>query len=135
MYNTSSFIRRSKSTQIWRIIIDYFICFYLQIVTVELHRGWNSRLGFSLQSDATTKSITFISAIYTDSVAARDGRLKVGDQLLMVSSFILLMCVYYEYFLCDLKIFHKKLLNHFQISLFLVYLCIWQSTLQRIKYY
>lgn len=28
---------------------------------------------------------TYISAIYSDSVAAKDGRLKVGDQILMVS--------------------------------------------------
>lgn len=56
----------------------------LQIYTVELNRGWNSRLGFSLQSGAR-KEATFVSAIYHDSVAARDGRLQVGDQLLMVS--------------------------------------------------
>ncbi|XP_037027621.1 uncharacterized protein LOC119068226 isoform X4 [Bradysia coprophila] len=55
-----------------------------KILTVELNRGWNSRLGFSLQSDSNTKN-TFISAIYSDSVAARDGRLKIGDQVLMVN--------------------------------------------------
>lgn len=59
---------------------------YFQIVTVELNRGWNSRLGFSLQTDAN-KGSTYISAIYNDSVAARDGRLKVGDQILMVNIF------------------------------------------------
>lgn len=56
----------------------------MQIVTVELNRGWNSRLGFSLQSNSD-KGNTFISAIYKDSVAARDGRLKVGDHILMVN--------------------------------------------------
>lgn len=67
-------------------------CFEFQIVTVELNRGWNSRLGFSLQSDSNTKN-TFISAIYSDSVAARDGRLKIGDQVLMVSLFRLFFVV------------------------------------------
>ena len=48
---------------------------------VELTRGWNSRLGFSLQGDDRH---TYISAIYPDSVAAKDGRLQAGDQVLMV---------------------------------------------------
>jgi hypothetical protein len=48
---------------------------------VELTRGWNSRLGFSLQGDGHH---TYISAIYADSVAAKDGRLQPGDQVLMV---------------------------------------------------
>lgn len=69
-------------------------CFEFQIVTVELNRGWNSRLGFSLQSDSNTKS-TFISAIYSDSVAARDGRLKIGDQVLMVSLFRLSFVIFH----------------------------------------
>lgn len=49
---------------------------------VELTRGWNSRLGFSLQGDGRR---TFISVIYADSVAAKDGRLQPGDQVLMVN--------------------------------------------------
>jgi hypothetical protein len=48
---------------------------------VELTRGWNSRLGFSLRGDGHH---TYISAIYADSVAAKDGRLQAGDQVLMV---------------------------------------------------
>ncbi|MCL4137079.1 UNVERIFIED_CONTAM: hypothetical protein GTU68_044791, partial [Idotea baltica] len=52
------------------------------IVTLELTRGWNSRLGFSLQNDG---SDTVIVAIYADSVAARDGRLNVGDVILEVN--------------------------------------------------
>uniref|UniRef100_A0A182S5Y3 PDZ domain-containing protein n=1 Tax=Anopheles maculatus TaxID=74869 RepID=A0A182S5Y3_9DIPT len=58
-----------------------------QIFTVELNKGWNSRLGFSLKQDTgPTGSIrTVISAIYRDSVAARDGRLRVGDVLIMVN--------------------------------------------------
>ncbi|XP_037905933.1 uncharacterized protein LOC119648308 isoform X3 [Hermetia illucens] len=55
-----------------------------KVITVELNRGWNSRLGFSLQPHPQTQK-TIISAIYNDSVAARDGRLKVGDQLLTVN--------------------------------------------------
>ncbi|XP_052900238.1 uncharacterized protein LOC128306690 isoform X2 [Anopheles moucheti] len=58
-----------------------------QIFTVELNKGWNSRLGFSLkQETGRNGSIrTIISAIYRDSVAARDGRLHVGDVLIMVN--------------------------------------------------
>jgi hypothetical protein len=52
-------------------------------VVVELNRGWNSRLGFSLQKQ---NGATVISAIYPDSVASRDGRLRVGDKLIIVST-------------------------------------------------
>ncbi|KAJ9587162.1 hypothetical protein L9F63_019316, partial [Diploptera punctata] len=53
-----------------------------QVFMVELTRGWNSRLGFSLRGDGCN---TYISAIYADSVAAKDGRLQAGDQVLMVN--------------------------------------------------
>ena len=56
-------------------------CFLCKVFMVELTRGWNSRLGFSLQGDGRH---TYISAIYADSVAAKDGRLQAGDQVLMV---------------------------------------------------
>ncbi|PSN46134.1 hypothetical protein C0J52_12070, partial [Blattella germanica] len=52
------------------------------VFMVELTRGWNSRLGFSLRGDGRN---TYISAIYADSVAAKDGRLQAGDQVLMVN--------------------------------------------------
>lgn len=60
-------------------------CIELQIITVELSRGWNSRLGFSLRNEPNSMQTT-ISAIYNDSVAAKDGRLRVGDKILMVSA-------------------------------------------------
>lgn len=60
-----------------------------QIITVELNRGWNSRLGFSLQNEPNTNQ-TYIRAIYPESVAAKDGRLRVGDQILMVSKLIVI---------------------------------------------
>lgn len=50
---------------------------------MELNRGWNSRLGFSLKLNESTQR-TYISAIYSDSVAARDGRLRIGDEILTV---------------------------------------------------
>jgi predicted metalloprotease with PDZ domain len=53
----------------------------LQIFTVQLSRRWCSRLGFSLQG---SNGHTYISAIYPDSVAAKDGRLRVGDEVIMV---------------------------------------------------
>ncbi|CAK1540669.1 unnamed protein product [Leptosia nina] len=54
------------------------------IVTVELNRGWNSRLGFSVQSHPDSGQ-SYISAVYNDSVAARDGRLQRGDVILQVN--------------------------------------------------
>ncbi|XP_038214446.1 uncharacterized protein LOC119834197 isoform X2 [Zerene cesonia] len=54
------------------------------IVTVELNRGWNSRLGFSVQSHPESGQ-SYISAVYDDSVAARDGRLRRGDVILQVN--------------------------------------------------
>lgn len=60
-----------------------------EILTVELNRGWNSRLGFSLQG---SNGHTYISAIYSDSVAAKDGRLQANDLLLTVRiTFIITM--------------------------------------------
>lgn len=53
----------------------------MQILAIELNRGWNSRLGFSLQGAA---GYTYVSAVHADSVAARDGRLKPGDRLIKV---------------------------------------------------
>lgn len=54
------------------------------VVTVELNRGWNSRLGFSVQSHPLSAQ-SYISAVYDDSVAARDGRLRPGDVILQVN--------------------------------------------------
>ncbi|XP_063530780.1 uncharacterized protein LOC134741803 isoform X2 [Cydia strobilella] len=54
------------------------------IMTVELNRGWNSRLGFSVQSHPDSGQ-SYISAVYSDSVAARDGRLRRGDVILQVN--------------------------------------------------
>lgn len=53
---------------------------------VELTRGWNSRLGFSLQPEGNR---TVISVVHPDSVAAKDGRLKQGDVLMMVISLLI----------------------------------------------
>lgn len=53
------------------------------MLAIELHRGWNSRLGFSLQGAA---GYTYVSAVHADSVAAKDGRLKPGDRLVKVNN-------------------------------------------------
>ncbi|KAJ8674642.1 hypothetical protein QAD02_010428 [Eretmocerus hayati] len=53
-----------------------------EVFMVELTRGWNSRLGFSLQPEGDN---TVISVVHPDSVAAKDGRLKQGDILIMVN--------------------------------------------------
>ncbi|XP_057375052.1 uncharacterized protein LOC130696005 [Daphnia carinata] len=53
------------------------------IQTIELNKGWNSRLGFSVGHDNDGQLV--ISAIYDESVAAKDGRLKVGDHVLRVN--------------------------------------------------
>lgn len=63
---------------------------------VELTRGWNSRLGFSLQPEGNR---TVISVVHPDSVAAKDGRLKQGDVLMMVISLLIsvstLICTFF----------------------------------------
>ncbi|KAF2352688.1 PDZ domain [Trinorchestia longiramus] len=51
-------------------------------VTISLHRGWNSRLGFSLKAD---NDVTRVVAVYAGCVAAKDGRLKVGDEIIGVN--------------------------------------------------
>ncbi|CAG0899866.1 unnamed protein product [Darwinula stevensoni] len=59
-----------------------------EMFEVELHRGWNSRLGFSLHIGETVPETTWstrVSAVHPDSVAARDGRIAVGDYLLEVN--------------------------------------------------
>uniref|UniRef100_A0AAG5DWH6 PDZ domain-containing protein n=1 Tax=Anopheles atroparvus TaxID=41427 RepID=A0AAG5DWH6_ANOAO len=58
-----------------------------EIFTADLHKGWSSRLGFSLkpETDDAGRVRTVISAIYPDSVASRSGRLRVGDVLLSVN--------------------------------------------------
>ncbi|XP_043462326.1 uncharacterized protein LOC122498592 [Leptopilina heterotoma] len=53
-----------------------------EVFMVELTRGWNSRLGFSLQPNGNQ---TVISVVHPDSVAAKDGRLKEGDVLIMIN--------------------------------------------------
>uniref|UniRef100_A0ABD2WI53 PDZ domain-containing protein n=1 Tax=Trichogramma kaykai TaxID=54128 RepID=A0ABD2WI53_9HYME len=53
-----------------------------EVFMVELTRGWNSRLGFSLKSDGKN---TVISVVHPTSVAYKDGRLRQGDILLMVN--------------------------------------------------
>ncbi|XP_017773802.1 PREDICTED: disks large homolog 1-like [Nicrophorus vespilloides] len=53
-----------------------------QILAIELTRGWNSRLGFSLQGPTGQ---TFVSAVHADSVAAKDGRIKVADRVIKVN--------------------------------------------------
>lgn len=53
-----------------------------QVIVVELTRGWNSRLGFTLCAD--NEGRTLVKDIYPDSVAYKDGRIKSGDHLVMV---------------------------------------------------
>ncbi|XP_050099032.1 inaD-like protein [Anopheles aquasalis] len=56
-----------------------------EIITVELQKGWNSRYGFSLRTEPDPVR-TVISEIHPGSLAARDGRLRVGDVLLMINN-------------------------------------------------
>ncbi|KAF7272851.1 hypothetical protein GWI33_014395 [Rhynchophorus ferrugineus] len=53
-----------------------------EVLAIELNRGWNSRLGFSLQGAA---GVTYVSAVHADSVAAKDGRIKPGDRIIKVN--------------------------------------------------
>ena len=99
-------LNRSDPWEIWKFSFGHFHS--QQTISVELNKGWNSRLGFSLQNYPSNNK-TFISAIYSDCVAAKDGRLKVGDQILMVSSRAL-----YRYFsgnLCSFRLKQIKLIR------------------------
>lgn len=53
-----------------------------------MNRGWNSRLGFSVTKCENDGHI-YISAVYEDSVAARDGRLRKNDRILSVNDEII----------------------------------------------
>ncbi|XP_043191985.1 tyrosine-protein phosphatase non-receptor type 13-like isoform X2 [Amphibalanus amphitrite] len=53
-----------------------------QSLNIQLRRGWSVRLGFSLHS---TDGSHVVSQIHPDSVAERDGRLRVGDVLTKVN--------------------------------------------------
>lgn len=59
-----------------------FLHFLFKILAIELNRGWNSRLGFSLQGAA---GVTYVSAVHPDSVAYKDGRIKPGDRVIKVN--------------------------------------------------
>lgn len=76
-----------------------------------MSRGWNSRLGFSLRNEPNSMQTT-ISAIYSDSVAAKDGRLRVGDKILMVrSTFQLAQVQTFEWVLFDFFLYGNVIEN------------------------
>jgi PDZ domain len=54
-----------------------------------MNRRWSCRLGIRLESQSSAnvegKSITVIKEICRDTLAEKDGRLKAGDRVLMVS--------------------------------------------------
>jgi hypothetical protein len=59
-----------------------------------MNRRWSCRLGIRLESQSSSsnvegKSITVIKEICRDTLAEKDGRLKAGDRVLMVSVAIL----------------------------------------------
>lgn len=74
-----------SSTLITQFAINIIL---FQVLAIELNRGWNSRLGFSLQGAA---GVTYVSAVHADSVAAKDGRLKPGDRLIKVKSLLIVL--------------------------------------------
>lgn len=105
-------IERNNNSRFYCLNFHYF---QLQLITIELSRGWNSRLGFSLQGIPNT-SQTIVSAIYSNSVAAKDGRLRVGDILLTVNwidslleSLRLLNSFIFDFF--KILFFHFKQIN------------------------
>lgn len=80
---------------------------------VELTRGWNSRLGFSLQPEGNR---TVISVVHPDSVAAKDGRLKQGDVLMMVISFLIIISFPILIFLLSNVRIHIYINEHIEIK-------------------
>lgn len=61
----------------------------IECVSVKLHRGWHTKLGFSLQDcdpDARdTPCAPVVKAVYEGSLASRDGRIRAGDFLVQVN--------------------------------------------------
>ena len=87
-----------------------------------MNRGWNSRLGFSIQS---RDDKTVIVAIYAESVAAKDGRLKIGDQILKVIIILLFLQFInlYSYFSLN-TLLKKHLTNKTKLSEIIIYILI-----------
>ncbi|XP_075543945.1 uncharacterized protein LOC142578445 isoform X1 [Dermacentor variabilis] len=61
----------------------------IECVAVKLHRGWHTKLGFSLRDcdpDARdTPNAPVVKAVYAGSLASRDGRIRPGDFLVQVN--------------------------------------------------
>lgn len=88
-------------------------------LTVSYSSGNGSGSG---SDDADTCTEVYISDIMPDSVAGRDGRLRQGDQILQVKSFVFhrhisdSMTIHWFYFIhrwMDAMFQRKKTLNHF----------------------
>lgn len=106
----------------------------LQILSVELNRGWNSRLGFSLQNHVHTQK-TFISAIYNDSVAAKDGRLRVGDEILRVSYIFFLVLLFSVCYAFSSPITIHHTLSPFTVRPYVLSYSIYRSFPRRLHVY
>lgn len=61
----------------------------IECVSVKLHRGWHTKLGFSIRDcdpDARdTPNAPVVKAVYPGSLASRDGRIRTGDFLVQVN--------------------------------------------------
>lgn len=61
----------------------------IECVSVKLHRGWHTKLGFSLRNcepgSRDTPNAPVVKAVYPGSLASRDGRIRTGDFLVQVN--------------------------------------------------
>lgn len=61
----------------------------IECVSVKLHRGWHTKLGFSLRdcdpNARDTPNAPVVKAVYPGSLASRDGRIHTGDFLVQVN--------------------------------------------------
>lgn len=61
----------------------------IECVSVKLHRGWHTKLGFSLRNcepgARDTPNAPVVKAVYPGSLASRDGRIRTGDFLVQVN--------------------------------------------------
>lgn len=118
--NSLKFLNEEKSKIMW---LDYLISLNqysllfrstlsFQIITVEMNRRWSCRLGIRLESQSSAnvegKSITVIKEICRDTLAEKDGRLKAGDRVLMVSIANLNIWRAFLNFLLKLFLMNKK---------------------------
>ncbi len=85
-----------------------------EIHAIELQRGSSAAsLGLDLSGNISLETMSvFVVNIHPDSIAARDGRINIGDQLLEVQQYLAL-----RNFLCDLRYANHVIINNTKVTI------------------